>query len=199
MDKILLAVFSAVLGFGLSQAFNLISFIRRPRFRVKHWSDGVVSTYTGDPPGTPWEIVLGFYLENYGRNVAKNVRVFVSDIKCASRSGQSLEMSSIELLELKRPIDIIPAGECVQVKLGTIKSDARYLELFLQSDAEIESDDLIEAETREKMVFSARFYISCDDRNSLTDITLEFRPDRNEWAAVLFEDYAEVLPLPRLD
>lgn len=194
MDKILVAIFSAFLGFGLSQAFNFISFIRRPRFRVKHWSDGVLSSYTGDPPETPWEIELGFLLENFGRNIAKNVRVFVSDIKCASEANGPFEMTSIELLELKRPIDMIPGGECIHIKLGVIKSHTRELDLSLESNADPEALGMIEADTRGKKIFSAKFYVVCDDKDSFTSLSLEFRPDKNEWASSFFEDYNEPLP-----
>lgn len=90
MDKILISIFSAVLGFALSQSFNLVNFVRRPRFRAKNYSDGIISSYTGDPPDTPWEIELGFYLENHGRNVAKNTRIFVSDFRTSSSAQDDL-------------------------------------------------------------------------------------------------------------
>jgi hypothetical protein len=196
MDKFVLTIFSAAIGFGFSQAFNFVAFVRRPKFRVRHWSDGVISSYTGDPPETPWEIELGFFLENHGANIAKNVRVFVSDIMCASGLDQPLETTSIGILELKRPINVIPPGECVQIKLGVIRSDNRELRLFLHSDTDPDALEMIEAETREKTRFLAKFYISCDDKNTLKLIVLEFRPDENEWASLLLEDYSEPLPQP---
>lgn len=191
MEKILLSILSAFLGFMLSQAFNLVSFVRRPKFRVKKWNEGVLSSYTGDPPETPWEIELGFYLENYGRNPAKNTRVFVSNLRGAAGADDQLDLTSIELLELKRPIDLIPSRECVAVRLGTIKSDKAELELCLHSPGEVDDLGLIGADTRGKVRFSAKFYVSCDDKNSFRSFSLDFRPDSDEWASSLLEDYDE--------
>lgn len=183
MEKILLSLLSALLGFLVSQSFNFVNYLRRPKFRVKHWTDGVSSSYTGDPPEAAWEIELGFFLENFGRNPAKNTRIFVSDIRGGTSSNDELELTSIELLELKRPLDLIPAGECVAVRLGLISGDRCELELSLQSPPDEEQASMIGADTRGKIRFSAKFYVSCDDRNSFTSFTLDFRPDKNEWAA----------------
>lgn len=191
MEKILLSIISALLGFALSQSFNFVSYLRRPRFRVKHWSDGVLSSYTGDPPETPWEIELGFYLENYGKNPAKNIRVFVSDIKSSEKSDGELELTSIELLELKRPIDLVPSNECVEVRLGTISSDKCTLDLNLHSAPNENAMGFIDADTRGKIRFSAKFFISCEEKNSFKSFVLEFRPDKNDWASSLLEDYTE--------
>lgn len=191
METVLLSVLSAFLGFMLSQSFNFVSYLRRPRFRVKHWSDGVLSSYTGDPPDTPWEIELGFFLENYGRNSAKNTRIFVSDLKSAAISDDHLELTSIELLELKRPIDLIPPNECVAVKLGIIRGDKCELELHLQASPDEDQSGLIAADTRGKIRFAATFYVSCDDKNSFRSFSLDFRPDKNEWGSSFFEDYDE--------
>ncbi|SEH16739.1 hypothetical protein SAMN05428974_1860 [Sphingopyxis sp. YR583] len=191
MEKILLSVISALIGFALSQSFNLISYLRRPKFRVKLWSDGVLSSYTGDPPETPWEIELGFYLENYGKNPAKNIRIFVSDMKGSGKSDEDLELTSIELLELKRPIDLVPSSECVEVKLGTISSDRCTLALNLHSAPDEKALDFIAADTRGKIRFSAKFYVSCDEKNSFKSFILDFRPDKNDWASALLEDYTE--------
>jgi hypothetical protein len=189
MEKVLLSAFSALQGFTLSQSFNFVSFLRRPKFRVRHWEDGVLASYTGDPPETPWEIELGFYLENCGKNPARHVRVFVSDLRASNGGNDQLDLTSIELLELRRPIDLIPSGECVAVKLGTIKSDRCELDLCLQSPPDADQLDIIGADTRGKVRFSAKFYISCDDKNSFKELSLEFRPDRNDWASSFFEDY----------
>ncbi len=191
MEKILLSAISALLGFALSQSFNFISYLRRPKFRVKHWSDGVLSSYTGEPPETPWEIELGFYIENYGKNSAKNVRIFVSDIRGSGKSDEDLELTSIELLELKRPIDLVPSNECVEVRLGTISSDKCTLSLNLHNAPDEKVLDFIDADTRGKIRFSAKFYISCDEKNSFKFFTLDFRPDKNDWASTLLEDYTE--------
>lgn len=191
MEKVLLSLLSALVGFLLSQTFNFVCFLRRPRFRVKHWTDGVSSSYTGDPPGTPWEIELGFFLENRGKNPAKNTRIFVSEIKCAAASEDHLTMTSIELLELKRPLDLIPAKECVAVKLGVIKGNKCELDLLLHNPLDEEQAGLIGADTRGKIRFSAKFYVSCDDKNSFASFVLDFRPDQNEWTSLLLEDYSD--------
>ncbi|MGE0774613.1 MAG: hypothetical protein AB7G25_09390 [Sphingomonadaceae bacterium] len=191
MEKVLLSILGALLGFTLSQAFNFVNFLRRPKFRVKYWDDGVLSSYTGDPPETPWEIDLGFYLENYGKNPAKNTRIFVSYISGSENSDQKPELTSIELLELKRPIDLIPSRECVAVKLGTITSEKAELELCLHSPLDEEDSGLIGADTRGKVRYSAKFYVTCDDKNSFRAFSLDFRPDKNEWASSLLEDYNE--------
>ena len=191
MEKILLSAISALLGFALSQSFNFISYLRRPKFRVRHWNDGVLSSYNGDPPETPWEIELGFYLENYGNNPAKNIRVFVSDIRGSEKSDGDLELTSIEFLELKRPIDLLPSKECIQVRLGTISSDKCSLALNLHSAPDENATDFIDADTRGKIRFSAKFYVICEEKNSSKSFVLEFRPDKNDWASSLLEDYTE--------
>lgn len=189
MEKILLAVLSALLGFMLSQTFNLVSYLRRPKFRVGHWTDGVLGSYTGDPPETPWEIELGFHLENFGKNPAKNTRIFVSDIQTADRSDTSLQPTSIELLELKRPIDLLPSKEPVSIYLGVIKSSMCDLDLNLQSPLNDEQLGMISADTRGKTRFVAKFHISCDDKNSFHSFSLDFCPDKNDWASSLLDDY----------
>ncbi|MCD2323487.1 hypothetical protein LQ953_05595 [Sphingomonas sp. IC-56] len=189
MDKLLLSAFSAMLGFMLSQSFNFINYIRRPRFGTDHFEDGVISTYMGDPPETPWEIQLGFYLKNCGRNPARNTRVYVSAVKAASKSSADLSTTSTEIYELRRPLDFIPPGENVRVELGTIKGDSCDLRLCLNSPLDEEESGMVEADTRGMVRFSATFYVSCDDKNSFQSFVLEFRPDLNEWAASLFEDY----------
>lgn len=187
MEKVLLSFLSAVIGFLISQSFNFVSYLRRPRFRVKYWTDGVLSSYSGNPPETPWEVELGFYLENHGKNISKNTRIFVSDFMSARDASKQLELTSIELLELKRPLDLIPSGETVAVKLGVIKSDRRELELCLQSPPDKDQLGIIGADTRGKTRFSAKFYVSCDDKNSFQSFSLEFRPDTNEWSSFLFK------------
>jgi hypothetical protein len=191
MENILLSVISALLGFALSQSFNFISYLRRPKFRVKHWSDGVLSSYSGDPPETPWEIELGFFLENYGKNPAKNVRIFVSDIKASGMPDGELELTSIELLELKRPIDLVPSKECIEVRLGTLSSNECALALNLHGAPDENAMNYIDADTRGKIRFSAKFYVSCEEKNSFKSFVLDFRPDKNDWASSLLEDYTE--------
>lgn len=191
MEKVLLSLLSVVVGFMVSQSFNFVNYLRRPRFRPKHWSDGVAASYTGDPPETPWEIELGFFIENYGKNPAKNSRIFVSNIMCAKDSASEPTLTSIELLELRRPLDLIPPGECVAVKFGVIRGDKAELELCLQSALEKDQLWSIEADTRGQTRFSATFYISCDDENSFHSFSLDFRPDKNEWASSFFEDYTD--------
>jgi hypothetical protein len=189
MEKILLSFISALLGFLLSQSFNFVSYLRRPRFRVRHWTNGVASSYTGDPPETPWEIELGFFLENYGKNPAKNTRIFVTDIKGAKASQDEPELTSIELLEIRRPLDFIPSGECVLVKLGTIRGDTCELALDLHTHLDEEQAGMIGADTRGSVHFSAKFYVTCEEKNSFHSLTLEFRPDKDEYASALLEDY----------
>ncbi len=191
MEKILLSFASALLGFLVSQSFNFVNYVRRPRFRVKNWNRGILSSYTGDPPETPWEIELGFLLENYGKNPAKNVRIFVSDIHGATNSDHQLRLTSIELLELKRPVDLLPPGECVSVRLGKISGDKAEIGLCLQSSLDQEELGMIGADTRGCVRFSAKFYVGCDDKNSYRSFSLEFRPDKDEWAASFFEDYTK--------
>lgn len=190
MEKILLAVLSALLGFMLSQTFNLVSYLRRPKFRVRHWTDGVLGAYTGDPPETPWEIELGFHLENFGKNPAKNVRIFVSDIHAADRSNFSLQPTSIEFKELKRPIDLIPSGEIISITLGIIRSDTCDLALKLQSPSTDDHREIISADTRGKTQFSAKFYVSCDEKNSFQTLSVDFYPDKSKWASYLLNDCA---------
>ena len=134
MEKVLLSFIGALTGFLLSQSFNFITYLRRPKFRVNHWTDGVISWYSGDPPETPWEIVLGFYIENRGKNPARNTRIFVSDIMGSNTSVDEFDLTSIALLELKRPLDFIPPRQSVLVALGTITRDTCALKLNLEAN-----------------------------------------------------------------
>ncbi|WP_230772774.1 hypothetical protein [Sphingomonas sp. Leaf4] len=200
MEKLLLAAVSAFIGFILSQSINVFSYVRRPKFRTKHHLSGVISTYSGDPPETPWEIELGFLLENFGYNPAINTRVFISNIACSTFSEIDPELTSDEMVELKRPIDMIPSGECVSVKIGTIRGDKAELDINSQSDLSEEYLGMFGADTRGAVRFSAKFYVMCDDKNSLTMLNIEFRPDRHEFSSDLIQDftpeYVESITLP---
>lgn len=189
-EKITLAFFSGLLGFALSQFFNVLEFLRRPRFRVSHFNNGVIASYSGEIPETPWEIDLGFYLENHGRRPAKNTRVFVSDLKASGGGDSAFELSNLDFSELKKPVDVIPPGEAVIIKLGRITNDNRILALSFQESTD-DYEGLIEADTREKRAFSAKFHVVCDDKNSMTVLNLDFRPDRDDWCSQFFSDYDE--------
>jgi len=194
MDELLLSVASAIFGFLISQSINLINLLRRPRFRVNRFTYGVSSCYTGSPPETPWEIQLGFYLENCGWNPAKNTRVFVSDLHTANGADDPLEATGFEFAELKRPVDIIAAGEAVLVTFGTIGSDTHSLEISYPAESALGASDFLDADTREKKVFSAKFYIYCDDKSSSKVLQLTFCPEKDEWPGKLLEDYSAPLP-----
>ena len=99
--------------------------------------------------------------------------------------------SSIELLELKRPLDLIPAGECVLVELGKISGDTCELALSLHLAIDEDHAGMIGADTRGCVRFSAKFYVSCDDKNSFESFSLEFCPDKDKWASSFFEDYTK--------
>jgi len=193
MEKLLLSLAGAFAGFLLSQSFNFVSYLRRPKFAVSNYTDGVASSYTGDPPETPWEIELGFYLQNRGKNPALKTRIFVSEVRASTNADGNMELTTIELLELKRPIDFIPAGECVLVPLGKITGNTAYLSLYLNDSLEEDRIHLIEADTRGCIRFSAKFYVTCEDKNSSRSFTLHFRPDTNEWASAFLEDYTPEL------
>jgi hypothetical protein len=191
MEKVLLSLLSAIVGFALSQSFNLVNFLRRPRFRVKEWTDGVLSSYTGNPPETPWEIELGFYLENSGINPAKNIRVFISDFKISTNSEIEPELTSIDFLELERPVDILPAEECVAIKLGVMKSDSREIHLNLHKTPTESQLGLIGADTRDAVRLEVKFLMICDNQNTFQCMIFKFRPDLNEWSSNLLQDYTQ--------
>jgi hypothetical protein len=195
-EKVALAVFSGILGFALSQLFNLIEFLRRPRFRVRSFGHGVVSSYTGDPPEAPWEIDLGFYLENHGKRAAKNTRVFVSTLSVSEGGNSPFEETSLEFRELKSPVDLIPSGEAVLLKFGKITGETHSLKLNLKHETNLNLDlDFSESDTREKRAFSGKFFVTCEDKNSIDILALEFRPDRADWAGQMIAEY-DVYSIP---
>lgn len=102
-----------------------------------------------------------------------------------------MELTSIELLELNRPIDLVPSNECVEVRLGTISSDKCTLALNLHSTPDEKVLNFIDADTRGKIRFPAKFYVSCDEKSSFKSFILDFRPDKNDWVSTLLEDYTE--------
>lgn len=164
-------------------------YFRRPKFLIYNFTNGVCSIYNGDPPETPWEIDLGFYLKDAGFNPALNVRIFVSDIKVRRKIDLTLQQTPTEMLELKRPLDFIPKGEFVLVRLGTIKGDSCDLSLQLATEMGEQEAGMISADTRGSIHFSATFHICCDEQNSYKRVTLEFRPDKDEWASALLDDF----------
>ena len=187
-QKVLLSLLGVVLGFMLSQSINIVRYFRRPKFRLRNYDDGVLSCYTGDTPETPSEVEFGFYLENNGLNPAKNSRVFLSELRSAAAKENQLDDALLEFSELAKPIDLIPPGEAVKIVLGKLTSDKPYLVIGFEKE---NSDDLaesIEADTRWKKFFSAKFYVTCDNLDSFTIIEVDFRPESDGWAASILSD-----------
>lgn len=185
MKKSLLSLIGAIIGFAVSQFFNLVKYMRRPRFEASH--SGVLSTYTGNPPSEPGEITLGFFLLNKGRNPARNIRVFISDLRTASEPNSLLEDSPLELSELQRPIDILPSGESVLIKLGEVNSRDRTLMIPFANNVREETLWIVESHTRMQTEFSVKFHIFCDDANSAKIFVLKFSISRDELAMATLE------------
>ena len=181
-ERIILALVSALIGFFLSQFINIVKYFRKPKFRVRGRDGDVISSYTGNPPETPTEVELGFTLENYGKNPAKNTRIFISELRTAKDIVTNLDDTTLEFTELRRPVDIIPSGEAITVVLGKISSDKRFLEIPIQNG---ELDSTVNSDTRGKNIFAARFHIYCDDPNSSTVLNIVFDPSKDEWASIL--------------
>lgn len=190
MGEALIAVLGAAVGYVLSQLLNLIEFFRRPRFRIVHFSDGVLSAYTGDPPDTPWEVELGFSLENCGTNPAKGLRVFVSQMMVFPEHEPDGRPTILDIVELRRPIDLLPPGESVAIKLGTISSDS--CSLLLNKAENSEEDDLVDCDTRGSKSFDVRVYVCRDNDNSSRSFNLKFRPGTNGLSEELLRDYDEI-------
>ena len=186
LEKILISVLGAIVGFLLSQSVNIVRYFRRPRFRTTNFEDGVLNCYTGSPPETPSEVTFGFYLQNNGYNPAKNTRIFVSELRSADNPDGKMEESLLEFSELKRPVDIIPPGETIMVRLGTVRSDQQHLDINYQEA--LEGEDVSEPDTRHKKAFSAKFHIHCDDVNSSTILQLRFCPAKGGWAYDILHD-----------
>lgn len=197
-QQILLSLIGAIIGFAVSQSFNVVRFLRRPKFAASHFGHGVISSYTGDPPETPSSVTLGFYLENVGRNPAKNTRVFLSKLGSSVTSEEPTEEGIFEFSELRRPIDIIPPGESVLIELGTIDSEDQHLKILFAVEGKEELYDYVEADTRGKKKFDAKFQIFCDDLNSFTIIELEFRPTEESWSGEILSNMEDHKPFPHL-
>ncbi|MCB2099140.1 MAG: hypothetical protein KDE05_16025 [Parvularculaceae bacterium] len=185
LQDALVALIGAIIGFAVSQSVNVIQYLRRPKFSVH--DSGVISSYTGDPPDVPAEVMLGFFLKNIGRNSAKNTRIFISELRTAEDSGKHLDDGPFEFSELQKPIDIIPVGESILVLFGKINSKTRHLQIPFKSDLPEDYREIIESETRNKKVFSAKFRVYCDDPNSYFAFELKFDLNDHEWASVLWE------------
>ena len=191
MEKILISLFSVILGFLLSQSVNIVKYLRRPKFKITQVNNGVIGCYTGEPPEEPSEVTLGFHLENCGHNPAKNARIFVSNLKVSRNSDENMEDSILPFTELRRPIDIIPPGESIIITIGKIRSDQQHLEMLYQNPEDAEG--FFEADTRYKRYFSARFHIQCDDSNSSTVLDLNFDPMKYDFAFGILDDMQPIL------
>lgn len=188
-QQIVLSLIGVIVGFALSQSFNVLKFIRRPKFNVENFSDGIVSSYTGAPPETPSEVIFGFYLKNTGFNPAVNTRVFISDLRSARGIDEPFSDGVFEFSELMKPVDIIPPGEAVIVVLGHITSSMPHLEIHFKDKGKLgEMIEFVEADTRGRKSFAAKFHITCDSLDSFTTLELEFHPTSDKWAAGILDD-----------
>ena len=188
MEKLILSLVRAAFGFFFSQFFNIITYFRRARFKSVHHEIGVMSSYTGGAD-EPWEIELGFYLENCGSNPAKNTRIFVSEICRWCEESNCFEEIFFSFSELKRPIDVLPAGQSVRVVFSKISGSRCHLEIPFENDRDISGNEFIDADTRFYKRFRANFFVICDDRNSSFETLLEFDPGSEDHASGLLEDY----------
>ena len=192
MEKLLLSLVSALLGFFFSQFFNLVAYYRIPKFRVLNHREGVLSAYSGDPPETPWEIELGVFLENFGRNPSKNTRIFVSNICVWNSEDGGFEETTFSFSELARPIDILPSCECVRVIFAKITGNSCCLEVPFESTRDKKENEFLSS-SRFSMKFRAKVFVCCDDKNSSKEFVLEFDPSADEeWSARFLEVYDSV-------
>lgn len=186
-QKIVLSIIGIVIGFFVSQSFNIIKYYRRPRFKISNMGNGVISSYSGGEDGEPAEVVLGFHLGNIGYNAAVNSRVFISDLLSAEGRGDELKDGYFVFSELMRPIDIIPPGESARIVFGEMNSDEKYLEIpFLNKG----NDDLgfyVRGDTKGKKYFSAKFYVICDNTNSFSVFDVLFSPGDDEYGVCVFD------------
>ena len=190
MEKLILSLLSAAFGFFLSQFLNLLAYFRRPRFRVLNHQEGLLSAYTGDPPETPWEIELGFFLENHGKNPSRNTRIFVSDLSVWDEKKGEFSETTFSFSELSRPIDVLPAGECIRVLFAKISSESCYAQIPFEAERDEKENEYLSSDTRFAKKLRAKFFVSCDDPNSSKTFTLIFDPNvDSEWAAGFLEDY----------
>ncbi len=186
-DRLFVSIVSVFIGFLLSQSFDVVRYFRRPRFYVDKNDKGIMSSYTGDPPETPAEIVFGFRLKNIGKNPARNTRIFISEIFCYNKKVK--EEVGLDYSELKRIVDIIPPGETVSCYVGKIDTDGFHLKLNFQDDDENDVRWYIEADTRGKAIFDIIFHVVCDDVNSISKFTIHFDPSEDLVGKMIIEDY----------
>ena len=191
MEKILLSLVSAGLGFFFSQLFNAVGYLRRPKFQVSHFGNGVLSSYTGSGDDEePWQIELGFFVDNTGKNPAKNVRIFVSELHTWDVETGTFDEAVFSFSELRRPIDVLPSGETIRVLFGSIQGNNCSLEIPFENQRDRDQNEYLDSDTRFKKKFKATFHIFCDDKNSSWKRILEFDPsDGDEWSQGLLEEY----------
>jgi hypothetical protein len=193
MEKLVISLFSAALGFFFSQFFNLVGYLRRPKFKIANHGDGVLSFYCGSPPEAPWEIELGFFLDNKGRNPAKNIRIFVSELCVWDADKKCFEETLLGYSELRRPVDILPSGQNIRVLLGRILGDDCSLRIDFKDELNEDDAAFLSSDTRFQTRFRAKTFIFCDDPNSSTSTILEFNPSADEeWGKVFFADYEDI-------
>lgn len=186
VEQILLSAFGILLGFFLSQSFNVVRYLRRPKFRSTT-NGGVISGYTGGDD-EPAFAVVGFYLENCGWSVAKKTRIFISSFRSANSKSESLEEGFFYLSEVSPPLDIIPPGEAVRIELGRVIAGEGELRIQLENSQE-DIEESVAADTRNKFVFEADFHIVCEEAASHTKLTLTFDLTEDGWDQVLLDEF----------
>lgn len=188
-QQFVLSLVGIIVGFALSQSINVLKFIRRPKFQIEIHNNGIVSCYTGAPPETPSEVILGFTLKNMGFNPAINTRIFISSLDFSSGENEPFSNGIFEFCELAKPINIIPPGESVTIVLGKIVSNNPHLDLNLvKKDKKKDFLDFVEADTRGQKSFATKIQITCDSIDSFTTFALEFHPAKDEFAESILAD-----------
>ena len=136
-SKYLLAIFSAAIGFLLSQSVNVLTYARRPKFRISQV--GVISSSSGKASDAakaePAMVALGFYLENRGYTPIENLRIFLKPVgfrgRLTSFAGRKFETNlrldrdliDIPTISIILPSRVVPPRSGFYITLGYVSSN----------------------------------------------------------------------------
>lgn len=74
------------------------------------------------------------------------------------------------------------------ITLGQITSEKPHLNIKFENEQLDELRGFIEAETRGKKSFAAKFLITCESLDSFTAIELQFHPEKDSFATQILND-----------
>ena len=216
-SKYLLAIFSAAIGFLLSQSVNVLAYARRPKFRISQV--GVIFSSSGRAPDPakvePAMLALGFYLENRGHTPIENLRIFLKPVgfrgRLTSFSGRKFatdlrlnrDLVDIPTIAISLPSSVVPPQSGFYITLGYISSDNHCFQPNSE-DPHLDDRSFVTDITNRILlhsdsagIYHAAFNVFCYDASTKvsTQQTMQFNLDETN-KAMPSKSYYEVLASP---